>query len=112
MFQYLEFFLQAVHLSPQGVNDVLSVFQHKALQLLGGLHLLNFLQRQESAHRALSVKKYVSHLDADWKQLQPRIHKEITTVSAKVGTGEISVLVFFNVVIGSKWAGLDWRKLM
>lgn len=43
----LEFFLQAVNLCPQGVNDVLPVFQHEILQLLGGLHLLNVLHEQQ-----------------------------------------------------------------
>lgn len=46
-FKYLEFFLQAVHLGPEGVYDVLPVFQHEVLQLLRGLYLLNFLQREK-----------------------------------------------------------------
>lgn len=43
MFSHLEFFLQAIHLGPQGVNNVLPVFQHEVFQLLRGLHLLNVL---------------------------------------------------------------------
>lgn len=47
----LEFFLQAVHLGPQSVNDVLPVFQHEALQLLGVLHLLDLLQTHTKPHQ-------------------------------------------------------------
>lgn len=54
-FYYLEFFLQAVHLSPQGVNNVLSVFKHEVFQLLGGLHLLNVLQEEKDKTEALKL---------------------------------------------------------
>lgn len=54
IFQYFELFLQAVHLSSQGVDDVLSVFEHEVLQLLRGFHLLNVLQRHK--HVVLSGK--------------------------------------------------------
>lgn len=47
---YLELFLQAVHLGPQGVNDVLAVLQHKVLQLISGLHLLDVLQATTKTH--------------------------------------------------------------
>lgn len=46
-FYHLEFFLQAVHLGPQGVDNVLPVFQHEVFQLLRGLHLLNVLQNDK-----------------------------------------------------------------
>lgn len=48
---YLEFFLQAVHLGPQGVNNVLPVFQHEVFQLLRGLHLLNVLQNDKKQRK-------------------------------------------------------------
>lgn len=54
-FYYLEFFLQAVHLGPQGVNDVLSVFKHEVFQLLGGLHQLNVLQEEKEKTEALKL---------------------------------------------------------
>lgn len=56
IFQYFELFLQPVHLSSQGVDDVLSVFQHEVLQLLRGFHPLNVLQRHKHKHVVLSVK--------------------------------------------------------
>lgn len=40
---HLELLLQAVHLGPQGVDDVLPVHQHEVLQLLRSLHLLDVL---------------------------------------------------------------------
>lgn len=43
---HLEFFLQTVHLGPQGVNNVLSMFKHELLQLLRSLHQLNVLQNK------------------------------------------------------------------
>lgn len=46
MCQYLELLLQSVHLSSQGVDDVLPVFQHEVLQVLGRLHLLNVLHTE------------------------------------------------------------------
>lgn len=46
--QYLEFFLQAIHLGSQSVNDVLPVFQHEVFQLLRSFHLLNFLQTKHT----------------------------------------------------------------
>lgn len=45
---HLELFLQTVHLCSQGVDDVLPVLQHKRLQLLRSLHLLNVLQPQST----------------------------------------------------------------
>lgn len=50
IFKYLELFLQAVYLGSQCVNDVLPVFQHEVLQLLGGLHLLDVLQRANTLY--------------------------------------------------------------
>lgn len=47
MFEYLEFFLQAVYLGSQSVNDVLPVLQHEALELISSLHLLNLLQKEK-----------------------------------------------------------------
>lgn len=54
---HLEFFLQTIHLSSKGVNDVLPVFQHKGLQLLGRFHLLNVLQRKKPTPLSLSNMK-------------------------------------------------------
>ncbi len=67
-FWYLKFFLQAVHLSPQGVNYVLPMFEHEALQLLRGLHLLNVLQRQISPHFTMLIKMLESSTDARTQQ--------------------------------------------
>lgn len=72
MFDHLEFFLQTVHLGPQGVNNVLSVFKHELLQLLRSLHLLNVLQNKAKKKTQPSKLLKETHLAGKTHPTQER----------------------------------------